>query len=64
MMGKEMGRAPFLKEAIARMTPMGRMGKPEELAQVALFLSSQAGSYINGVGLIVDGGITLALHTG
>lgn len=38
-------------------SPMGRMGKPEEFANAAVFLVSPAASYINGVMLTVDGGI-------
>jgi NAD(P)-dependent dehydrogenase (short-subunit alcohol dehydrogenase family) len=36
------------------------MGQPEELAQAALFLASEAGSFVNGIELHVDGGMTLA----
>ncbi len=36
--------------------PLGRMGKPEEFANVAVFLCSPAASYVNGVALAVDGG--------
>jgi NAD(P)-dependent dehydrogenase (short-subunit alcohol dehydrogenase family) len=39
-------------------TPMGRLGKPEEVAQAALFLVSSGASFITGTGLIVDGGLT------
>ncbi len=42
------------KQAAA--TPMGRMGKPEEFANVAVFLLSPAASYLTGVMLPVDGG--------
>lgn len=64
MMQTDIKMAPFLKEAIAKFTPMGRMALPEEMAQVILFLCGPGGSYVSGTGLIVDGGITLALHTG
>jgi 3-oxoacyl-[acyl-carrier protein] reductase len=37
--------------------PLGRMGKPEEFANVAVFLCSPAAAYINGVMLQVDGGL-------
>jgi NAD(P)-dependent dehydrogenase (short-subunit alcohol dehydrogenase family) len=38
--------------------PIGRVGKPEEIAQVVLFLCSTASSYITGATLAVDGAIT------
>ncbi|WP_341528345.1 SDR family oxidoreductase [Nostoc sp. UHCC 0302] len=38
--------------------PLGRMGTPEEFANVAVFLCSPAASFVNGVMLQVDGGIT------
>jgi gluconate 5-dehydrogenase len=42
-------------------TPLGRWGKPEDLAGPAIFLASEAGSYVNGHILVVDGGMTAVL---
>jgi NAD(P)-dependent dehydrogenase (short-subunit alcohol dehydrogenase family) len=36
--------------------PMGRMGTPEEVASLALFLASDEASYITGAAYIIDGG--------
>jgi NAD(P)-dependent dehydrogenase (short-subunit alcohol dehydrogenase family) len=44
----------FLLESAQR--PLGRIGKPEEIAQAALFLASGTSSFITGTALIVDGG--------
>lgn len=45
----------FMKQA--KDSPMGRMGKPEEFANAAVFLLSPAAAYITGVMLTVDGGM-------
>jgi NAD(P)-dependent dehydrogenase (short-subunit alcohol dehydrogenase family) len=47
------------REAFAKHTALGRWGRPEELVGPALLLASEAGSYITGSTLLVDGG-TLA----
>jgi len=44
-------------EAIIKSSSLGRIGKPEEVAQVVLFLASDHSNYITGQTLIVDGGI-------
>lgn len=46
--------------ALVQRIPAGRLGRPEDLAGAALLLCSDAGSYINGVNLYVDGGRTVA----
>ncbi len=38
-------------------TLLGRLGRPEEVANVALFLASEESSYITGVDIVVDGGM-------
>jgi NAD(P)-dependent dehydrogenase (short-subunit alcohol dehydrogenase family) len=41
-----------------RMTPIGRVGRPEEVASGALFLCSDASSYVTGEVMVIDGGYT------
>ena len=43
--------------------PPGRLAKPSEIAQAALFLASDESSYVNGATFTVDGGITAAYVT-
>lgn len=50
-------REDYLKTQAARV-PLGRAGTPEELANAVLFLASERASYITGVALPVDGGVT------
>lgn len=47
---------PELKEKITKKIPLGRFGKIADIENSALFLASDAASYINGVTLVVDGG--------
>jgi len=44
----------FLADAAKR--PLGRVGTPEEIAQAALYLASDASSFVTGTALVVDGG--------
>ena len=46
------------REIFESLIPRGRMGRPEEIATVALFLASDDSSYVNGVELSVDGGFS------
>ena len=47
---------PELKEKLVRKIPVGRFGRIADIESAALFLASDAASYINGVTLVVDGG--------
>jgi len=50
---------PEFTQAISALIPLGRMGLPDDLAKAALFLASDASSYITGIELTVDGGMSL-----
>ena len=49
------------QDAFSRRTAVGRWGRPDELAGPALLLAGEAGSYITGTTLVVDGGVTANL---
>jgi NAD(P)-dependent dehydrogenase (short-subunit alcohol dehydrogenase family) len=46
-----------MKEDLAKNVPLGRMGDPDEIAEVVAFLASDEASYVSGVELFVDGGV-------
>ncbi|GAA3137741.1 hypothetical protein GCM10020001_070320 [Nonomuraea salmonea] len=49
---------PGTREAVAQSVPLGRIGRPDDMAGAAIYLSSRAGAYLTGAVIPVDGGIT------
>jgi gluconate 5-dehydrogenase len=59
MLHKALDGDPARKNRILERTPMGKFGDPEDIGNAAVFLCSNAGKFINGVVLPVDGGAVI-----
>lgn len=72
IMARSFGIAPeksddfvaLLSERLATAQPIGRVGRPEDIAEAAVFLASDSSSFITGVTLSVDGGATVVTQSG
>ncbi len=53
-----MFETPESREMVEGMVPLGRIGRPDDVAGLTLFLSSRAGAYLTGTVIPLDGGIT------
>ena len=58
MIERQAARNPNLKAMLTAQEPIGRFGKPEEVADAVLWLCSEASSFVTGHTLTVDGGLT------
>ena len=54
-----MRRNPSAREEFVRDIPMGRLGRPEEIAEAVLWLCGPGASFVSGHALVVDGGFTI-----
>lgn len=52
------GMKPEMLERMRKAYPLNRLGRPEDIAEACLFLASDAASWITGVALMVDGGLS------
>ncbi|MGH7962314.1 MAG: SDR family oxidoreductase [Candidatus Binatia bacterium] len=59
MVDKQLERNPAIGDAFIANTPVGRMGKPEDVAEAVLWLSSDASSFVTGTSLVIDGGFVV-----
>ncbi|MEK7273713.1 MAG: SDR family oxidoreductase, partial [Candidatus Desantisbacteria bacterium] len=51
--------APDIREKLLSNIPLGRLGSPQDVANVVAFLVSEAASYITGQVIVVDGGMVM-----
>ena len=51
--------SPEVKETVKKFTPLGRFGKPEEVANLVFFLASEEANFITGAVVNIDGGLPL-----
>ena len=58
-MGRSVASTPEARQAITSLHALQRMAAPEEIAQSALYLASDAASFVTGTALLVDGGVSI-----
>jgi len=58
-LGRQLGGEEKARQLFIARQPMGRLGRPEEIAHVAVYLASDESAYMTGSSIIPDGGFTL-----
>lgn len=59
-MARKLWEDPGVHDQAVAAYPLGRLGEPEDIAGVAIFLASRAGAWMTGQTLVIDGGVTIA----
>jgi len=62
-LSRDLVRTPEQRAKRSEAIPLGRLGQPDDIANLALFLASDESSYITGQAIIVDGGVDVAIPT-
>lgn len=62
ILSEEHSLGPVAAEASAAFIPMGRLGQPDDIADVILFLASGSARYMTGQTVVVDGGLTVGRY--
>jgi 3-oxoacyl-[acyl-carrier protein] reductase len=62
LLSKEHSLGPEAAEAAGAFIPMGRIGEPEEIADVIVFLASKGARYMTGQTVVVDGGLLVGRY--
>src|SRR5579871_3196196 len=55
---------PQIRKSVEAMAPLHRIGTPDEIAGIALYLASPASDFTTGAVMVVDGGLTIGGHAG
>jgi enoyl-[acyl-carrier-protein] reductase (NADH) len=64
MFESECNKTHQTRDIVKSRTSLGRPAKVDEVGNKVVYLCSPAASYVNGIGLLVDAGLTLTLHLG
>lgn len=63
-MGRQEAASRLTNDLLVQFTPLGREGRPEEVAATVAFLVSDEASFLNGIDVPVDGGVVAAIRSG